>query len=172
MSSYRVYAAGLHLAFSGRMYFSHVPYTSAHRHCHVDYVFVLVQTMKYVNLLLALVSLAAVFPNFRLRHPSVPAVTVASVTLMVVLFLSETLMFIKVDTSSRMAVADFHDHDAVTARLHVTFPYIGCKGECTLLLQYVETCLFSYVQRTGMPCPRNVHHHSLRSYRYYRRQAR
>ena len=41
------------------------------------------------------------------------------------------LMFVKVDTSSHMAVADFHDHDAVTARLHVTFPYIGCKGERT-----------------------------------------
>ncbi|CAN0192780.1 unnamed protein product [Laminaria digitata] len=48
---------------------------------------------------------------------------------MAVLFLSEMLMFIKVDTISHMAVADFHDHDAVTARLHVTFPYIGCKGE-------------------------------------------
>ena len=86
---------------------------------------------RNVNLLLAVVPLAAVCPTFRLRHPCIPAVTIASVTLMAVLFISEMLMFVKVDTSSHMAVADFHDHDAVTARLHVTFPYIGCKGERT-----------------------------------------
>lgn len=57
------------------------------------------------------------------------AVTMVSVTLMTVLFLSELLLFIKVDTSSHMAVADFHEHDAVSIRLHVTFPYIECTGE-------------------------------------------
>lgn len=48
---------------------------------------------------------------------------------MVVLVLSELLMYIKVDTTSHMAVADVHEHDVVTARLHATFPFIECKGE-------------------------------------------
>lgn len=56
-------------------------------------------------------------------------VTIASVTLMVVLVLSELLAYIKVDTASHMAVADFHEHDTVTARLHVTFPFVECTGE-------------------------------------------
>ncbi|CAM9508791.1 unnamed protein product [Hapterophycus canaliculatus] len=46
---------------------------------------------------------------------------------MVVLVLSEVLSFIKVETSSHMAVADFHQDDAITARLHVTFPFVECK---------------------------------------------
>lgn len=87
--------------------------------------------MHLICKLIALVVFTAACPTFRVRHPSVPSVTVASVTLMALLFLSELLLFIKVETSSHMAVADFHDHDAVTARLHVTFPYVSCKGECT-----------------------------------------
>ncbi|CAM9555938.1 unnamed protein product [Ectocarpus sp. 6 AP-2014] len=54
-------------------------------------------------------------------------VSIASVTLMAVLVISELLAYIKVDTSSHMAVADFHEHDAVTARLHATFPFVECK---------------------------------------------
>lgn len=65
-------------------------------------------------------------------HPSLllrPAVTIASVLLMGVLVLSELLMYVKVDTTSHMAVADVHEHDLVTARLHATFPFVECKGE-------------------------------------------
>lgn len=51
---------------------------------------------------------------------------------MAVLVLSELLAYIKVDTASHMAVADFHEHDTVTARLHVTFPFVECKGENVL----------------------------------------
>ncbi|CAM9733774.1 unnamed protein product [Discosporangium mesarthrocarpum] len=54
-------------------------------------------------------------------------VTVASVTLMVILFLSELKLFLTVDTSSHMTVADFHEYDTVTVRLHMTFPYIKCE---------------------------------------------
>eukprot|EP00752_Nemacystus_decipiens_P006387 g5758.t1 len=53
--------------------------------------------------------------------------TIASVLLMGLLVLSELLMYIKVDTTSHMAVADVHEHDVVTARLHATFPYVECK---------------------------------------------
>lgn len=49
---------------------------------------------------------------------------------MAVLVISELLAYIKVDTSSHMAVADFHEHDAVTARLHATFPFVECQGQC------------------------------------------
>lgn len=59
-------------------------------------------------------------------------VTIASVTLMAVLVLSELLAYIKVDTASHMAVADFHEHDTVTARLHATFPFVECTGESVL----------------------------------------
>lgn len=48
---------------------------------------------------------------------------------MTVLFLSELVLFIKVDTTSQMAVADFHEHDAVSVRLYVTFPHVDCIGE-------------------------------------------
>lgn len=54
--------------------------------------------------------------------------------LMTVLVFSEVVMYVKVDTASHMAVADFHDHDAVTARLHITFPFVECKGELRQLL--------------------------------------
>lgn len=64
-------------------------------------------------------------PSLLLR----PAVTIVSVLLMGVLVLSELLMYIKVDTTSHMAVADVHEHDVVTARLHATFPFVECKGE-------------------------------------------
>lgn len=57
---------------------------------------------------------------------------------MLVLFLSELVMYIKVDTTSHMAVADFHEHDAVTARLHATFPYIECKGEYRANQGYIQ----------------------------------
>lgn len=50
---------------------------------------------------------------------------------MAVLVLSELLMYIKVDTTSHMAVADVHEHDVVAARLHATFPFVECKGEVT-----------------------------------------
>ena len=56
------------------------------------------------------------------------AVTIASVTLMSVLVISELVAYIKVDTSSHMAVSDFHDHEAVTVRLRATFPFIECIG--------------------------------------------
>lgn len=56
-------------------------------------------------------------------------VTIASVALMTVLFLSELMLFIKVDITSHMAVANFHEYDVVTVRLYVTFPHVDCTGE-------------------------------------------
>lgn len=64
---------------------------------------------------------------------------------MAVLFLSELSMFIKVDTSSHMAIANVHEHDAVTSRLHVTFPHIHCKGKYKYLARSANGCVYRQV---------------------------
>lgn len=48
---------------------------------------------------------------------------------MTVLFLSELLLFIRTETTSHMTIADFHEQDTVSIRLHVTFPHVECPGE-------------------------------------------